>query len=163
MTRFSPTRWLLTLLAALSFPIAAHAGVPNIPTVEGPTRGPEPMHPGMRPGPEGTNPQDFDYVVGEYFVSGTAGPTGAGYKARLLVRRPANPEKFSGVVLYGVVPPRAQPIGFDDTTANHGSRLALDGQGNVQGGVPSPYVDVPVVQYGVPNAGATPAPDGAGT
>ena len=57
----------------------------------------------------------------------------------------------------GVVPPRAQPIGFDNNTANDGSRLALDAHGNVQGGVPSPYVDVPVAQYGVPNAGATPA------
>ena len=55
----------------------------------------------------------------------------------------------------GVVPPRAQPIGFDNNTANDGSRLALDVHGNAKGGVPSTYVDVPVAQYGVPNSGAT--------
>jgi hypothetical protein len=58
------------------------------------------MHPGIRIGPEGTNPTDFDYVVDEYFVSGTAGPAGATYKVRMLIWRPANPQKFSGVVVY---------------------------------------------------------------
>jgi hypothetical protein len=55
----------------------------------------------------------------------------------------------------GVVPPRAPALEFDNNTSNDGSRLALDGNGNVRGGVPSTYVDVPVAQYGVPNAGAT--------
>jgi hypothetical protein len=57
----------------------------------------------------------------------------------------------------GVVPPRAAPLEFDNDTANDGSRLALDQNGNVKGGVRNTYVDVPVAQYGVPNAGATPA------
>jgi len=57
----------------------------------------------------------------------------------------------------GVAPPRAAPLAFDNDTANDGSRLALDAHGNVRGGVPSTYVDVPVAQYGVPNSGATPA------
>jgi hypothetical protein len=52
----------------------------------------------------------------------------------------------------GVMPPRAAPIGFDNDTSNDGSRLALDEHGNVKGGVPSTYVDVPVAQYGVPNS-----------
>jgi hypothetical protein len=52
----------------------------------------------------------------------------------------------------GVVPPRAAPIGFDNDVSNDGSRLALDEHGNVRGGVPSTYVDVPVAQYGVPNS-----------
>lgn len=56
----------------------------------------------------------------------------------------------------GVVPPRAAPLAFDNDTSNDGSRLALDAHGNVRGGVPSTYVDVPVAQYGVPNTGATP-------
>jgi hypothetical protein len=55
----------------------------------------------------------------------------------------------------GVVPPRAPALEFDNNTSNDGSRLALDGNGNVRGGVPSTYVDVPVAQYGVPNSGAT--------
>jgi hypothetical protein len=78
----------------------AQAVVPGIPTVEGPITGPGPMHPGIRPGPDGTNPEDFNYIVDEYFVSGNAGPTGAPYKVRVLVRRPALPQKFSGIVVY---------------------------------------------------------------
>ena len=79
---------------------AVLAVVPDTPLVEGPITGPEPMHPGIRQGPEGTNFADFDYVVDEYFVAGAAGPTGASYKVRMLVWRPAKPEKFSGVVVY---------------------------------------------------------------
>ena len=99
MNRCSLVRLLLTFIAALSFPIAASAVVPHIPTVEGPITGPGPMHPGIRPGPEGTNLEDFGYVTQEYFVSGNAGPTAASYKVRLLVRRPADPAAFSGMVL----------------------------------------------------------------
>ena len=91
MKRLSLLRWLLTFLAVLSFPIATLAVVPEIPTVEGPITGPGPMHPGIRPGPEGTNLEDFSYITQEYFVSGKAGPTAASYKVRLLVRRPADP------------------------------------------------------------------------
>jgi hypothetical protein len=56
---------------------------------------------------------------------------------------------------HGIVPPHAAPLEFDNNTANDGSRLALDKNG--KGGVRNTYVDVPVAQYGVPNAGATPA------
>jgi len=52
----------------------------------------------------------------------------------------------------GTVPPRAAPLEFDNDTANDGSRLALDENGNVKGGVRNTYVDVPVARYGVPNA-----------
>ena len=58
---------------------------------------------------------------------------------------------------HGVVPPRATPLEFDNNTANDGSRLALDSNGNVKGGVRNTYVDVPVAAYGVPNAGLTSA------
>jgi hypothetical protein len=57
----------------------------------------------------------------------------------------------------GTVPPHAPRLQFDNNTANDGSRLALDPNGNVKGGVRNTYVDVPVAQYGVPNAGATQA------
>ena len=57
----------------------------------------------------------------------------------------------------GVVPPHAAPLEFDSDTTNDGSRLRLDANGNVKGGVRNTYVDVPVAAYGVPNAGATPA------
>ena len=39
----------------------------------------------------------FKYIVKEYFVSGTA--QGKPYTTRVLVRRPADPKKFSGIVL----------------------------------------------------------------
>ena len=90
---------LLTAVLVL-WTSAVLADVPDTPVVEGPITGPEPMHPGIRQGPEGTNFADFDYVVDEYFVSGNAGPTDATYKVRMLVWRPAKPEKFSGTVVY---------------------------------------------------------------
>ena len=57
----------------------------------------------------------------------------------------------------GIVPPHAAPLEFDNNSVNDGSRMALDDNGNVKGGVRNTYVDVPVAAYGVPNAGATPA------
>lgn len=56
----------------------------------------------------------------------------------------------------GVVPPRADRILMDRTTANDGSLMMLDEHGNPRGGIRSPYVDVPVVRYGFPNEGAVP-------
>lgn len=53
---------------------------------------------------------------------------------------------------HGTVPPHAAPLEFDNNTANDGSRLALDANGNVKGGVRNTYVDVPVATYGVPNS-----------
>jgi len=59
----------LALVAAALLLLAPQAGaqpvVPATPTVLGPITGPEPMHPGIRPGPEGTNLADFGYVVEE--------------------------------------------------------------------------------------------------
>ncbi len=60
---------------------------------------------------------------------------------------------------HGVTPPHAPPLEVDNDAANDGSVLALDENGNAKGGVRTPYVDVPVAAYGVPNAGATPAAD----
>ncbi len=84
----------------LGLAAAAIAVVPDIPDFAGPITGPAPMHPGMRPGPDGTNLQDFDYVTDEYFVTGTTGTAGESFKVRMVVWRPANPRKFSGVVVY---------------------------------------------------------------
>lgn len=96
--------WLVSILwlgagaVLLASAPAARAVVPTIPAIEGPITGPGPMHPGMRLGPDGTNPGDFEYVSDEYFVSGTA--AGASYKVRVLVSRPDRPRKFTGVVVY---------------------------------------------------------------
>jgi hypothetical protein len=62
----------------------------------------------------------------------------------------------------GIVPPRADRMLVDRNTAIDGSLIALDEFGNPKGGIRSPYVDVPVTKYGVPNEGAVPAtPDTA--
>lgn len=89
-------RVIATLLVAWGVTAGAQT-VPDIPFVEGPITGPGPMHPGIRPGPEGTNLEDFDYVTEEYFVSGTA--AGALYRTRILIRKPKHPNKFSGMVV----------------------------------------------------------------
>jgi hypothetical protein len=57
----------------------------------------------------------------------------------------------------GAIPPRADRMLVDRTTAGDGSLIALDGFGNPRGGIRSPYVDVPIAKFGVPNEGAVPA------
>jgi len=47
------------LVSAVMLIPAAHAAVPDMPTVEGPITGPGEMQPGIRPGPGGTNREDF--------------------------------------------------------------------------------------------------------
>lgn len=51
----------------------------------------------------------------------------------------------------GVAPPNAERILVDRNTKNDGSLMALDNYGNTQGGLPSPYVNVPIAKYGVHN------------
>jgi hypothetical protein len=50
----------------------------------------------------------------------------------------------------GIVPPKAARIAKD------GASMSLDEHGNPKGGVRTPYVDVPVTKYSVPNEGAVP-------
>ena len=50
---------LVSAVTLTALPAAAHAAVPNIPTVEGTITGPGEMQPSIRPGPRGTNLQDF--------------------------------------------------------------------------------------------------------
>jgi hypothetical protein len=79
---------VVAALALLGSASLAQAEIPKTPVIEGPITGPGEMHPGMRFGPAGTNPDDFGYLVEEFFASGTAGPSNAPYKVRVLVRRP---------------------------------------------------------------------------
>lgn len=93
---------LLASVALLGFgaPPAASAQAPgdtSVPAIQGPITGPGPAYNGIRPGPTGTNLPDFDYITQEYFVAGIAG--GQPYKTRIVVERPANPEKFTGLVV----------------------------------------------------------------
>ena len=56
----------------------------------------------------------------------------------------------------GKTPPRAEYVTVDNDTANDGSVLALDGNGNPKGGVRNTYVDVPAYRYIAPNEASTP-------
>jgi Alpha/beta hydrolase domain len=55
----------------------------------------------------------------------------------------------------GKVPPRADRILLDRNVTNDGSLMALDEQGNAQGGIRNPYVDAPTAKIGVRNEAAT--------
>jgi hypothetical protein len=56
----------------------------------------------------------------------------------------------------GKTPPRAEYVIVDNNTANDGSVLALDANGNPKGGVRNTYVDVPAYKYVSPNEPASP-------
>lgn len=57
----------------------------------------------------------------------------------------------------GIVPPRAQRVLMDRFVDNDGSLMALDEQGNAQGGIRNPYVDLPVAKYTAGNRPTTAA------
>ena len=59
----------------------------------------------------------------------------------------------------GTVPAYADRILIDRNVKNDGSMMWLDQHGNVRGGVPSVYVNVPTAQYAVRNEGAKPYPN----
>ena len=84
--------WLVAATAAF-----AQTQTAPIPMISAPVTGPGAMFPGLREVPPGTGLADQKYVVTEYFVSGTA--SGKPYTTRILVRRPDNPGRFSGIVV----------------------------------------------------------------
>ena len=76
--------------------LPANPVVTPIPTFKAVT-GPGAMYPGLQPLPADEDLDHFKYIVKEYFVSGTA--QGQPYTTRILVRRPADVKKFSGIVI----------------------------------------------------------------
>jgi hypothetical protein len=56
----------------------------------------------------------------------------------------------------GTVPPRAPRILLDRDLSNDGSMMALDANGNPQGGIRTVYVDVPVAKYVIRPAALNP-------
>ena len=87
---------VLVLLATATTAFAQTQTAPH-PTISAPVTGPGAMFPGLRTVPAGTSLADQGYVVTEYFVSGTA--AGEPYTTRILVRRPEDPSRFSGIVV----------------------------------------------------------------
>lgn len=94
---------LLLSFGMVSAPAGGQLTDTSVPTVQGPITGPGPAFVSLRPGAAGTNLTDFNYMTEEYFVSGVA--DGSPYTTRIVVRRPADPKKFSGLVV-------AEPMHF---------------------------------------------------
>jgi hypothetical protein len=65
--------------------------------------GPGVMFAALQQLPAGEDLAHYKYIVKEYFVSGTA--QGQPYTTRILIRRPSDPKKFSGIVV-------AEPMHF---------------------------------------------------
>jgi hypothetical protein len=89
-------RLALVLLVAATT-ASAQTQTPPHPTVTAAITGPGAMFPGLQRVPAGTGLADHGYVVSEYFVSGTA--SGKPYTTRILVRRPQDQGRFSGIVV----------------------------------------------------------------
>ncbi|UUX95002.1 VCBS repeat-containing protein [Aquabacterium sp. J223] len=94
-------RWGLGLLAGMAA-ASVGAAVPALPNVTGPVPDPDPvlgpMFAGLRPSlTPGHQLSDFQYVTEEYWISGMG--CSVPYKTRIVVRRPADPARFSGVVV----------------------------------------------------------------
>ena len=87
---------VLVFLAAATAAFAQTQTAPH-PTISAPVTGPGAMFPGLRQVPPGTGLADHKYASTEYFVSGTA--SGKPYTTRILVRRPEDPSRFSGIVV----------------------------------------------------------------
>jgi hypothetical protein len=89
------------LTIAMALILAAQASrttpvVAPIPTFKEVT-GPGPMFAALQRLPADEDLAHFKYIVKEYFVSGNA--QGQPYTTRILIRRPADAKKFSGIVL----------------------------------------------------------------
>lgn len=69
----------------------------ELPMLSAEIAGPRPMFDSAPSQARGFEPDDFDYVTNEYFVSGIA--NGRPYTSRLVVRKPADDDAFSGLVL----------------------------------------------------------------
>lgn len=89
-------RFALVFLAATTAAFAQTQPAP-LPMISAPVTGPGAMFPGFQRVPAGTGLADYKYVVTEYFVSGMAG--GKPYTTRILVRKPDDPSRFSGIVV----------------------------------------------------------------
>jgi hypothetical protein len=88
---------IVIMLLAAATAVSAQTQTAPLPTVSAPVTGPGAMFPGLQRVPAGTGLADHKYIVTEYFVSGTA--SGKPYTTRILVRRPDDAKRFSGIVV----------------------------------------------------------------
>jgi hypothetical protein len=111
----------------------------TVPVVQGPVTGPGPMYASLAAGPSaGTSLTDFNYVTDEYFVSGVA--DGSPYQTRIVVRHPANPAKFSGLVV-------AEPMHFSGAALIcQYAQLGIAMSGDACLEIDSESIDLPLLQ-----------------
>lgn len=93
---------------------------PNLPenptavtlaTISSEVTGPGSMYQSVQSLPAGMDLDHFDYEANEYFVSGTA--AGEPYKTRIVVRRPADDDDFSGLVIAEAMHPSGSAHMFE--------------------------------------------------
>ena len=85
-----------------------------LPTVTGPISGPGNMYESVQSLAPGHDLAKYKYEEKEYFISGTA--QGQPYKTRIVVRKPANNSKFSGLVLIEPMHPSGSAHMFEMTS-----------------------------------------------
>lgn len=94
--------------------------LPDSPTavamaaISGPVTGPGTMYESVQSLPPARGLDHYDYEAVEYFVSGTA--AGEPYKTRMVVRKPANDDEFSGLVLTEAMHPSGSTHLFEFTS-----------------------------------------------
>src|SRR5262245_2682868 len=85
-----------------------------LPMVSAQVTGPGPMYESTQSLAPGKGLAAFKYEAKEYFISGTA--NGQPYKTRLVVRKPANNSKFTGLVLVEPMHPSGSAHMFEFTS-----------------------------------------------
>jgi Alpha/beta hydrolase domain len=84
-----------------------------LPAVSAEVTGPGPFFETLMKIRSGVTTNQFMYETKEYFVSGTA--NGQPYKTRIVIRKPADPVRFSGLVLAESMHPSGNPWVFHFT------------------------------------------------
>ena len=86
----------------------------TLPTVTGPITGPGNPYESVQSLAPGKGLANFKYEAKEYFISGTA--NGQPYKTRIVVRKPSNNSRFSGMVLVEPMHPSGSAHMFEMTS-----------------------------------------------
>lgn len=118
----------LAAIAAAQFPAGGPKGAPKAPPANLPSQptpvplpalsaqvtGPGAMYDSAVAQWPGRDVRHYNYETSEYFVSGTA--NGKPYTTRLVIRKPADPARFSGLVLAESMHPVGAAHGFELTS-----------------------------------------------
>jgi hypothetical protein len=86
----------------------------SLPAISGPITGPGPVYESVQSLAPGKNLAAFKYEAKEYFITGTA--NGQPYKTRVVVRKPANNSKFTGLVMVEPMHPSGSAHMFEYTS-----------------------------------------------